>query len=231
MRLNQYFSDFDTYLSGEWTVTTGSTGSVGLTDGNGGLLIVGSAGATNDIQALQLVPKSFAFTTGSQAWFACNVSFGSATLGTATFGLANTFATPGATVPTDGVYFNKAAGSSTLTINLAKSSAYTQATVGTLVAATAYTFGFYYDGNSNLFAFSTIGQTSGNGYITPGNGANYFNGGNYYAQSFGSTYTNAITNLPTANLTAGFGIKASTGATVTATIDYFYAAEEIVARY
>lgn len=79
-RLNEYFNDFNTYAAGDWTVTTGSTGSVGLTDGNGGLLLISSAGATNDIQAIQLVPKSFAFTTGSQMWFACNINLSSATL-------------------------------------------------------------------------------------------------------------------------------------------------------
>ena len=232
-RLHQYFNDFDTYAAGDWTVTTGSTGSVGLTDGNGGLLIISSAGATNDIQAMQLVPKSFAFTTGSQMWFACNLSLGAtATLGALQFGLANTHATPGTT--TDGAFFSKAAGSASLTFSLRASSTSTTATVGTLVASTAYTFGFYYNGNADkpaLFVYSTIGQTTANGLITPGNGSGYYSGGNYVAASFGSEYANAITNLPTANLTAGVGIKASTGATVSATLDYFYAGGEIVARY
>ena len=232
-RLNLYFNDFQTYDSTDFTVT-GTSGSVGMTDGNGGLLAVGTSGATNDIEGFQLKNKCYSFTTGSQVWFSCNLAVGATpTLGTLTFGLANSLTSPGATVPTDGVYFNKAAGSASLTVNLANASAYTQVTVGTLAANTYYTFSYYYNGKDALHVYSTIGQTTANGYITPGNGSGYYSGGNYVACSFGADYANAITNLPatSTNLTAGLAYKASTGATCTATVDYFLAAEEIVGRF
>src|SRR6266576_815825 len=104
MRLNEYFSDFNTYAAGDWTVTAVGGGSSALSDANGGKLVVTSGASLNDIQGNQLTKKTFAFTTGSQVWFSINVALTNATNGAFMAGLGNTFA---ALTPTDGVYFSK----------------------------------------------------------------------------------------------------------------------------
>jgi hypothetical protein len=232
-RLNEYYNDFNTYAAGDWTVTTGGTGANALIDANGGQLTLTTDAATNDIQGIELTKKTFAFTTGSQVWFGCNLKIANATQSAIMFGLGNTFA---ALTPTDGVYFSKANASAVMGAVIRASSTSTAVTLNTsmstVVAATFYSFGFWYNGVDTLKFYSTIGA-SANGANTPGNGSGYYSGGNQIAAAAGTGYTYALTNLPatSTNLTAGIAIKAGTTVAQVATIDWFLASEEIVGRY
>jgi hypothetical protein len=230
MRLNEYFNDFNTYAAGDWTVTAVGGGSSALADYNGGALVVTTGASTNDIQGNELVHKTFAFTTGSQVWFSIKVKLTNATNNAFMAGLSNTFA---ALAPTDGVYFSKAAASTTLNLVIRAASTSTTIAVGTMADATEYTFSYYFDGKPtpSLAIFSTIPYAgSPTAFSVP-----YFNGGNQEVASASSEAgaTNTLVNLPTTTtlLTAGFALKAGTTAVQVATIDYFLAAEEIIARF
>ncbi len=235
-RTNLYFNDFNTYAAGDWTVTTGGTGTSALADGNGGLLVVTTDALTNDIQGNELVKKSFAFTTNSQTWFGINVKLGHATNCAFMAGFGNTFAALG---PTDGVYISKAVSSATVNL-IVRASSSTSATLalGTLVAGVTYTFGFYLDGKPSptLYGYSTIPYLNG---TAPGGatgntafGPAYFNGGNQVAIATGAlSQAGTALVLPTANLVAGWAVKANTTVAQVATIDWMHAETEIVARF
>ena len=231
MRLNEFFTDFNTYNSGDWTVTAGSSGTVALTDFNGGAIVVTTATSAADVEAIQLKNKSFAFTTGSQVWFSCNFKLTTATTPALMFGLANSFTT---LAPTDGVYFSKVAGSTTLNLIIQASSTSTTIAVGTMADATQYTFSYWYDGNptARLAIFSTIPYAGApTAFSVP-----YFSGGNQEVASASAETgaTNSLVNLPTPStlLTAGFALKSSGGTLAgIGTIDYFLASEEIIARF
>ena len=235
-RINLYHNDFNTYAAGDYTVTTGGTGTSALIDGNGGLLAVTTDAATSDIQGNQLVKKSFAFTSNSQFWFGINFKLSHASNSAFMAGVSNTFA---ALTPTDGVYLSKPAGAATMNLVIRGSSTSTTITVGTVVADTFYTMGFYYDGKASptVYGFSTIPYLNG---TAPGGatgntafGYPYFNGGIQLtpAAGAGSQAGTTLANLPTANLTMGWAIKANTTVAQVATIDWVTAAEEITARF
>ena len=161
--------EFFQYVANDWTVTnTTSHDTIGLVAGAGGLIsIVGGASTTtSDIGAIIANPLGFnlaANTTATApptgtAWFYSRIK---ATV------IANDQLQVGVTsansalAPTDGIYFNKAAGSSALTFVVRKSSASLAATaystgtttVATLANATFVRLGWYYDGRGNIDVF------------------------------------------------------------------------------
>lgn len=228
-RLNEYFTDFNNYVAGDWTVTTAGAGTTALSDGNGGLLTVTTDAGGTAVQGNELVAKSFKFTSGSQMWFSINVNFGAnATQNAFMAGVSNTFA---ALTPTDGVYFSKAAASTTMQAIVRGSSTSTTMTVGTVAVNTPYTFSFYYDGKPTptLYFYSTIGLTTPTAF-----GAPYYTGGNQAVAVASSEAgaTNTLANLPTADLRGGFALK-SGAATFTgvAVIDFVHWAEEVIGRF
>ncbi len=236
-RTHLYFNDFDTYAAGDWTVTTGGTGTSALIDANGGQIAVTTDAATNDVQGNQLAKKTFAFTANSQFWFGINFKLSHATNSAFMAGVGSSFAT---LAPTDGVYISKVAGSATCNV-IVRASSSTSATLalGTLVADTFYTMGFYYNGTSSpsLLTYSTVPYLNG---TAPGGatgntafGQNfYFNGGNQQGAAAGTeSQAQTVLTLPTANLTAGWAIKANTTVAQVATIDWFHCESEIVARF
>jgi hypothetical protein len=160
-----------------------------------------------------------------------NVKLTTSTTPALMFGLANSFAT---LAPTDGVYFSKVAGSQTMNLIINASSTPTTLAVGTMADATFYTFSYYFDGKPTrtLQVFSTIGYSgSPTAFSVP-----YFSGGNQevISASDETGATNSLVNLPTTTtlLTAGFAVKSSGGTLAgIATIDYFLAGEEIIARF
>lgn len=239
-RLNLYHNDFNTYSAGDWTVTTGGTGTSALVDGNGGLLAVTTNNVSADIQGNQLVKKSFAFTSGSQFWFGMCFKLSHATNSSFIAGVANSLVSGTATGPTDGVYLSKAAGTAAANV-IVRASSTTSATLalGNIVADTYYAMGFYFNGsvaNGTLHTFSTIpyldGTAPGGATGNTAFGYPYFNGGSIQGTAVGVLSNSGSTlTLPTANLTMGWAVKANTTIAQVATIDWVTCAEEIVARF
>lgn len=225
-----YFNDFNTYDAADWTVTSsggGATGTSSLTGGNGGLLLVQSGITENDIQANQLAATSFHFVSGQDVWFAINFEVSDATQSDVIFGLADTFADM---TPTDGVYFSKVDGSTSMLYNVTAAGTSTTGTVGTLVAATRYAMGFYYKGSAavpTLTFYSTIPYAAS----TVTRPSPYWAGGNL-AIAQGSSVagaTFALTNLPSSatGTTMGFGIHAGSAGAKNLIVDYVLAASTV----
>ena len=164
------FEDFFQYVANDWTVTNTTTHqTIGLVTGNGGIIstVGGGSSVTSDIGAIQANPLNFNIATNTivaaapptqQAWFYTAFKATTAANDQLLVGIASSIA---ALTPTDGIYFNKAAGSSAITFVVRKSSASLAATaystgtttVATLVSDTFIKLGWYYDGRGNIDVF------------------------------------------------------------------------------
>jgi hypothetical protein len=218
------YEEFFQYVSGDWTVTnTTSHDTIGLVAGAGGLIsIVGGASTTtNDIGAIIASPLGFNLAANSvstlpplgTAWFYCGMKATVAANDQLQIGVTSANS---ALTPTDGIYFNKAAGSSAITFVVRKSStslaatAYSTGTttVATLANATFVRLGWYYDGKGNIDVFVNdakvcsvdVGQSTG---------------------AVAATFPVAV------NLGGGFGMKAAATAPTTAdmVVDFILTAQ------
>ena len=184
------FNDFQQYVAADWTVTnTTSHATVGLTVGAGGLIsfVGGASSVTNDIAAIISTPLDFNFASTQQVWFYTGFKVTTAANDQIQLGVTSANS---ALTPSDGIYFNKAAGASTIDFVVRKSStSTTQSAVATLVGATFIRLGFYYNGKDAVDVF--------------------VNDAKVYSQT-------VLTNLPTATaLATALGIKAASTAPTT----------------
>ena len=219
------FEDFFQYVAADFTVTnTTSHQTIGLVVGNGGIIstVGGGSSVTADIGAIQNNPLNFNIATNTitatapptqVAWFYTAFKATTAANDQLLVGIASSIA---ALTPTDGIYFNKAAGSSAITFVVRKGSAslaataYSTATttVATLVSGTFIKLGWYYDGRGNIDVF--------------------VNDAKVCSVDVGiSTGTTAATFPNATNMGAGFGCKAAATAPTTADmiVDFMLSAQ------
>jgi hypothetical protein len=219
------FEDFNQYTAANWTVTNTDTHqTIGLVAGNGGLIstVGGASSVTNDIGAVQTNPLNFNIATNTivaaapptqQAWFYTAFKATTAINNQLQVGLASSIA---ALTPTDGIYFNKAAGSTAVTFVVRKGSASLAATaystgsttVATLANDTYVKLGWYYDGKGNIDVFVNDAKVCS---VNVG----------------GSTGTMVATFPNATNLGMGFGCKAAVTAPTTAdmVVDFMLSAQ------
>lgn len=195
---HEYFNDFDTFdPTNDWTNTvTGVTPTNSIVAGDGGWLSMVNTAANNDLNSLQLKAATFAITSGQQAWFKCRFKTSNATNAALIIGLIQTTTTP--LTVTDGIYFSKAAASTSLTCKVAKSSTASTLTAATMANDTFLNVGWWYDGASAI-----------NVYVN-----------NVKVGSL------ATTNLPTAALNLTLAESNGTAAAITTTIDYVFCSTE-----
>jgi hypothetical protein len=202
-----WFDDFDKYTAADWVITTteAGTGSAteALTIADGGALLITNAAGDDDLDFLQWagnsgsVYESFLFESGKKLFFKAKFQISDATQSDCVMGLQITDTTPLAV--TDGVYFIKADGSTTLNMVVIKDSTSTTTAVATMADATDITVAFYYDGKSEVKAYAD-GVHVG---------------------------TSVDTNLPDdEELAVSFGIQNGTDAAKSMTVDYIFAAKE-----
>lgn len=192
-----YFNDFDSFAAGDWTVTETQAGATqAVAAGDGGWLALVNSAANNDLNSIQLAAASFAITAGKEAWFKTRFKTSSATNAALVIGLIQTTATP--LTVTNGVYFIKAAASTSLIARATASSTSSSLTVGTMADDTFLTAGWHYDGGSLISVF-----LNGN--------------------RVGSLPT---TNLPSSALNLTIAESNGTAAAITTTIDYVLASTE-----
>ena len=219
------FEDFFQYVANDWTVTnTTSYQTIGLVTGNGGIISTtgGASSVTGNIGAIQANPLNFNIATNTivaaapptqQAWFYTAFKATTAINDQLLTGVAASIA---ALTPTDGIYFNKAAGSTAITFVVRKGSASLAATaystgsttVATLVNNTFIKLGWYYDGRGNIDVF--------------------VNDAKVCSVDVGiSTGTTAATFPNATNMGAGFGCKAAATAPTTADmiVDFMLSAQ------
>tara|TARA_R110000796_G_scaffold87063_1_gene188169 strand:- start:3489 stop:4175 length:687 start_codon:yes stop_codon:yes gene_type:complete len=197
-----YFNDFDTYLAGEWTITTTEAGAGSATEAlgdiDGGALVITNAAGDNDNDFLNKVGESFSFTSGKKAWFATRLKLDEVLQSDLVVGLQITDTSPLAV--TDGVFFLKADGAATVDLLVEKNStATTSSSVATMVADTFIELAFHYDGKDNIQYF-VDGAMAGN---------------------------SVTTNLPDDEvLTVSFGVQNGEAVAKVLTVDYILAAKE-----
>lgn len=197
-----YFNDFDTYVAGDWTITTTEAGAgsatEALTNADGGVLLITNAAGDNDRDFFNKVGESFLFATGKQVWFEARFKVSDATQSDWVMGLQITDTTP--LDVTDGVFFQKDDGDTNIDFHVEKNGTATTSTaVGTNADDTYVRAGFYYDGASAVKAFIDGVHVD----------------------------TLAVTNLPDdEELTISFGIQNGAAAAKTMSVDYIFAAKE-----
>ena len=151
-RLYTFFDDFNMFAAADWTITTTEAGAgdaaEALTDEQFGALLVTNDAADNDADFFQKKGESFKFVSGKQLWFEARFKVSDATQSDFVIGLQITDTTPLAV--TDGVYFLKADGSTTVNCLVTKNSTSTTTAAATLASDTFITLGFYYDGASTI---------------------------------------------------------------------------------
>jgi len=197
-KFHSYMEDFDYYVAGNWTVTETQAGATqALTDGDGGLLLLTNTAADNDLVSLQKVGESFRFASGKELFFEARLKVSDATQSDLVVGLQITDTSP--LDVTDGVFFIKADGSTTVSLVVEKNNTATTTSVGTMADDTFISLGFYYDGASTI-------QYSVNGSVLG---------------------TSVTTNLPDdEDLTVTFAIQNGEAVAKTMTVDYIFVAKE-----
>lgn len=197
-KFHSYMEDFDYYVAGDWTVTETDAGATqALTDGDGGLLLITNTAADNDLVALQKKGESFRFSSGKQLYFEARFKVSDATQSDLSIGLQITDTSP--LDVSDGVFFTKADGSTSVSFLVEKNGTATTTTVATMADDTFITLGFNYDGGS-VMQYCVNGVVAG---------------------------TSAVTNLPNdEDLTISFAIQNGEAVAKTMTVDYIFAAKE-----
>ena len=195
-----YANDFNTLIGTDYTVT-GSSSTFALSNTVVGGAAVLTPGATTTASAAYKNGTFFQFQAGNRAWFSTRIQT-SAVAGSVSYyvGLRNGSGT------TDGLWFAKAASSTS--INLVSTVGSTSTTlltgVATAAAATWVDLGFYYDGTDILVY------------------ANNVIAGRVAAPTIGAS----ATTLTTALLSPVFQITPT--ATDTLTVDFVLAAQELL---
>jgi len=227
---NIYFNDFNTYVAGDWTVTTVNSGTTALQALNGGSLLFTPGGTSTNYQGITLNPASFSITPGYRAWFAANITVSDVAVTKApSFVLGLTKGGPSA--PTDGVYFTYAGGTATTVsaVIRASSTSSTITGIATPVAATSFTLGWFYDGapTPTLYFYTSAGLSNTAFSNPPITG-----GVMVAAASSDSSYTapNVLTNLPAAATVMApqlYMVQPTTTTAPTIALDWMLCAAEL----
>lgn len=202
-KFHTYFNDFDTFVAGDWTITTveagGGSASEALTDADGGVLLVTNDAADDDSDFFNKVGESFLMEAGKPAWFKARFKVSDATQSDLVMGLQITDTTP--LDATDGIYFTKADGSTSLTAVCRKNATTgsTSLTAATMADDTYIVVGWYYDGKSEVKVFVNDAQVG--------------------------TLDGTSTYLPDTELTVSFGIQNGEAVAKTMSVDYILAAK------
>lgn len=199
---HQYFQDFDTYVAADWVVTeTDAAATQALTAGDGGLLLVTNTAADNDLVVIQKTPAAWTFTAGKKTFFRCRFKVSNATETDLVFGLQVVDITP--LDVTDGVYFLKADGSTSVAI-IARKDATTGSTTDTAIATMAddtfIELGWYYDGQSTI-SYDVNGTVVG-------------------------SLDGSSSFLPDTTCTVSFALQNGNAVARTMTVDYVFVAKE-----
>jgi len=196
-----FFTDFDTFVAGDWVITeTGAAGTVALEAANGGSLLITTDALDNDAEWVQLTPASFLLDAAKRSVFKIRFTPLKATQSDIQAGLVVVDTTP--LDATDGIYFQKDDGDALIDVYVRKDAttgSNSRAAVGTLVAATATEWAWYYGAGSASFFIDNV---------------------RVWTLDASSTY------FPNAILTPSFGYQNGEAGAATMSIDYILAAQE-----
>lgn len=145
----EFFKDFtttDDYVAGDWTITNAGSGTIAISTGAaGGILVLTGGSADDALIALNNKIEAFKFVAGKKMYFSARFKLSDVTQSDMVMGLQITDTTPLAV--SDGIFFRKDDGDAFLDFVVCKNSSETQKTaVATLTNDTYVKVGFYYDG-------------------------------------------------------------------------------------
>jgi hypothetical protein len=176
---HQFFDDFDVNLgaTGLWTITAAG-GSVAHTAGDGGLALFTTGATAGQFAEIQLPFADFVATATQKHFFETRLQVATLTTNAWIAGLTNTNQTPFTGGITDGIYFSKAAGVTTINLIVVKASV-VSATVPIPVGAIAnyaintnFDLAWYLDRHGDIRIFANnqlVGwiPQSGTGSVSP----------------------------------------------------------------
>lgn len=193
---HRFIDDFNNYTSSSWTITVVGTSTPALVAGDGGLLGITTSTANNDSAFLQKLPESYSFETGKEAWFGARFKV-SALTSVVVMGLQVTDTTPEDV--TDGIYWVSTTATGALTAYVRRNATTGSSSIaaGTLVADTYTELAWYWDGKDTVTFWQDRVAV---GSIT-GVAANY---------------------LPDTTTAISFGLRTTTAAAKTMTVDLFF---------
>jgi len=158
---HEYMNDFDDFFTDEWTITKSldnAQATVSLAEEDGGILVLtneGGESSDNNFIGLQKFIRSFQFEIGIRLYFKARFKISDAIQSDLIIGLQITDTTPFSV--SDGVYFQKVDGNTTLDFHVVKNStASTKTAIATLTTDTYITVGFVYDGDSDIKYYAGV---------------------------------------------------------------------------
>ncbi len=189
-----YADDFVKDATADFTLAGTGTPALAIGSGVGGTLVATTTtGAADSVTALK-TGTAFAFVAGQKFWFNARVALSDANTSAMLLGIGNSV------TPTDGIYFSKASGSTSVRlVSKIGSTATTVTSVATAANATFMDLAFRYNG-SDLLIYAAGALVKRIESYTP----------------------------PTVQITPFFSITNGAAAANTLTLDYLLAAAEIV---
>lgn len=202
-----YFNDFDTYVAGDWTVTSVGAATRALeADAPYGALLITTTGIENDGTQLQLTTENFTISASKKAWFKARFKLNDVVQSDFLVGLAvldtTALDTDGDGV-TDGIFFSKDDGDALLDFQVQKDATTGQSRavgVATLVVDTYMTVGFELDGKGSVKYFIDDVHKG--------------------------TVALSSTNMPDTPITVTMALLTGEGNACAASVDYLFAAIE-----
>lgn len=151
----QYDDDFLQYNAGDYTVTaTGGSVAATAASGAGGRVLFTTGATAGNFASIQLSTAPFQYVATKKLAYLCRLQVANVTTSALIAGLINTTVTPFSAVA-DGIYFNKAAASTSIVLTAVTGSAVVGSVTiaGALTNATDIDLGFYVDRSGNIRAF------------------------------------------------------------------------------
>lgn len=204
-----WFDDFDQYVAADWTITETGTGTRAVGNVDNGILVITNGASDDNNNFLQwsgntnaATVETWKWASNKAMWFKARMKVSDATQSDLVFGLQITDTAP--LDATDGLFFIKADGSTSLTFRAEKNDTASTVTTGTLADDTYFTAGFAY-------LPSALGGPILNVYFND--------------VRVGSLTT--LTNFPDdEELTISFGIQNGEAAAKILSLDYIFVSKE-----
>ena len=201
-----WFDDFDDYVAGEWTITETGSGTRAVGNLDGGVLVITNAASDNDCNFLQWSGATNASTVETwkweatkSMWFKARFKVSEATQSDFVMGLQITDTAP--LDATDGLFFIKEDGSTTMTFRAEKDDTASTVTAATIAANTYLTCGFWWNAQTGVLNV-------------------------YVDDARVGSITGATTNFPDdEELTISFGIQNGDGNARSMSLDYIFVAK------
>lgn len=216
-----YAQDFDQYVAADYSLTGVGTPAAALVAGNGGILQLATTAGATDASFLQKTPAAFAVNTPTKQTFFKFAGTLSAVNGAFYCGLAN-IAAGAETAITNGIVIYKAAGVSTLVLDVIVGGVHTPfafPAACTITAAVIVELGFAVDAVGNVLGYWN--PTTGNNPVQP---SQVF--ANPASMVRGAVAMASQPTLPAVNMAPVVGYTNGSAVAQTVLIDYIVASTE-----